>query len=200
MFSQTLIQAQGTCHANTAEAEDSRGLTRSRTGRPLTGVRGEPGLSVQPNWDPGSIADPFAALAAWQLASVSSSSQGVGMMVRGCEGWSAFWEELPKKVSTCMCVTDAPHCTPERNATLYISYTPVQTKKWVTGKEEQSAFSTEASRVMSHSRSPSSFLQAARSLGILPCHPARALMKVPVGVTDYTALCLQYVLDLYVNS
>ena len=152
MFSQTLTQAQGTCHADTAEAEDSRGLSRSRTGRPLTGVREEPGLSVQPDWDPGSTTDPFAALAARQLASVSSSSQGVGMMVRGCEGWSAFWEELPKKVSTCTCVTDAPHCTPERNAALYISYTPVQTKKRVTGKEEQSAFGTEASRVMSHSR------------------------------------------------
>lgn len=53
---------------------------------------------------------------------------------------------------------------------------------------------------MSHSRGPSSILQAARSLGILPCHPARARMNVPVSVTDYTALRLEYVLDLYVNS
>lgn len=103
-------------------------------------------------------------------------------------------------MATCTCVTDALHCTPERNATLYISYTPVQTKKRVTGKEEQSAFSTEASREMLHSRGPSWFLQAARSLGILPCHPARTLTKVPVSVTGYTALRLQCVLDLYVNS
>lgn len=53
---------------------------------------------------------------------------------------------------------------------------------------------------MSHSRGPSSILQATRPLGILPCHPARAWMSVPVSVTDYTALRLQYVLDLYVNS
>lgn len=73
-------------------------------------------------------------------------------------------------------------------------------KKQITGTKEQSAFNTEASRVMSHSRGPSSILQATRSLGILPCHPARARMNMPVSVTDYTALRLQYVLDLYVNS
>lgn len=73
-------------------------------------------------------------------------------------------------------------------------------KKQITGTKEQSAFNTEASWVMSHSRGPSSILQATRPLGILPCHPARAWMSVPVSVTDYTALRLQYVLDLYVNS
>ena len=155
---------------------------------------------MQPDSDPGSTADPSVALAARPLASVSSSSQGVGTMVRGCKGRSAFWEERPKKVSTCPCVTSALHCTPERNATLYISYTPIQTKKQITGTKEQSAFNTEASRVMSHSRGPSSILQATRSLGILPCHPARARMNMPVSVTDYTALRFQYVLDLYVNS
>lgn len=191
---------QGTCHAHTAEAEGSHGLTRSRAGRPLTGVREEPGLAVQPDSEPGSTTDPFVALAAQPLASVSSSSQGVGMMERGCEARSAFWEELPKRAATRTCVTDALHCTPERKATLYISYTPVQAKKRATGEEEQSAFSTEASREKSQSRGPSWFLQAARSLGILPCHPARMLTKVPVSVTGYTALRLQCVLDLYVNS
>lgn len=89
---------QGTCHAHTAEAEDDHtGLTRSRAGRPLTGVRGGARTRRAAGLPrPGSTTDPFVALAAQPLASVSSSSQGVGMMERGCEAQCFHRKSSPR--------------------------------------------------------------------------------------------------------
>ena len=67
----------------------------------------------------------------WIRTRTCYRAQGTLLSVMWPPGWEGVWGRM----GTCVCVAEAPCCSPETITTLLIGYTPIQNKKQIKRKQ-----------------------------------------------------------------